>query len=135
MNNRLAIIILAVIVLIILGYLYVLKKLPYESTYAPISSKIASSSASSPVFPGTPEIESQIVELVKKQATQSAVPQSSAQIVSVTTVEWPDSSLGCPKPGFAYSQIVTPGYKVTVNVGGKQSEYHTDLSGNVVLCN
>ena len=48
--------------------------------------------------------------------------------------QWGDSSLGCPKPGIMYSQIVTPGFLVVISGPGKQLEYHTDARGQVVLC-
>jgi hypothetical protein len=33
---------------------------------------------------------------------------------TIRAVDWPDSSLGCPKPGVAYLQVVKPGHKVTL---------------------
>jgi hypothetical protein len=58
-------------------------------------------------------------------------------VLRVTQVEphqWPDASLGCPRPGILYSQVVTPGYLVIVNGSDKQLEYHTDARARVVLC-
>jgi len=49
-------------------------------------------------------------------------------------VEWSDASLGCPKPGFAYAQVITPGYRIVLTAGQQQYEYHTDKSRAVVLC-
>jgi hypothetical protein len=49
--------------------------------------------------------------------------------------EWPDSSLGCPRPGQMYSQIVTPGYLIVItHSSGMHLEYHADTKGHVVLC-
>ena len=48
--------------------------------------------------------------------------------------QWPDSSLGCPRPGMMYSQIVTPGYLIIISGAGKNLEYHTDTASRVVLC-
>jgi hypothetical protein len=56
-------------------------------------------------------------------------------IVSVVAVEWPDASLGCPKPGMMYAQVVTGGYRVKVAVGGTVLDYHTDASTRAELCN
>lgn len=56
------------------------------------------------------------------------------RVVSVTPVEWPNSALGCPKPGMAYAQVVTPGYRIVLAAGGKQYEYHSDRGRNVVFC-
>jgi hypothetical protein len=48
--------------------------------------------------------------------------------------EWSDASLGCPRQGVLYAQVVTPGYLVIISGGGKQLEYHTDARGRAVLC-
>jgi hypothetical protein len=50
----------------------------------------------------------------------------SFQLTRAEAVEWPDSSLGCPKPGFMYSQVVTSGYLIVLEANGKQYEYHAD---------
>lgn len=55
------------------------------------------------------------------------------RVISAQRVDWPDSSLGCPQPGFMYSQIVTPGYRITVEANGRH-EYHTDLASRFVVC-
>jgi hypothetical protein len=52
---------------------------------------------------------------------------------SVEAVEWRDSSLGCPKPGVSYLQVITPGYRLRLQAGGQLYEYHTDEQ-NVVYC-
>ncbi len=48
--------------------------------------------------------------------------------------QWPDTSLGCPRPEVLYAQVLTPGYLVVLSGGGKQLEYHTDERGRAVLC-
>jgi hypothetical protein len=35
---------------------------------------------------------------------------------TIRPVDWPDSSIGCAKPGQAYMQVITPGHKVTLRV-------------------
>ena len=47
--------------------------------------------------------------------------------------DWPDSSIGCPQPGMAYSQIITPGYILTVDTDDLVTEVqvHTDLDGQL----
>ncbi len=56
------------------------------------------------------------------------------QLVSVETVEWRDTSLGCPQPGMMYAQVITPGYRVLLEAEGKRYDYHTDTGQFVVLC-
>ena len=39
-------------------------------------------------------------------------------LVRVQPVEWRDASLGCPKPGVDYIQVLTPGYVIKLEAGG-----------------
>jgi hypothetical protein len=55
-------------------------------------------------------------------------------ITASEPVSWPDSSLGCPKPGEFYAQVITPGYRVTVQYQGETVEVHTDQSDRAVRC-
>lgn len=52
---------------------------------------------------------------------------------SVQAQSWPDRSLGCPKPGVSYAQVVTPGFVIELQVVGRTYRYHSDLS-RVVPC-
>lgn len=45
-------------------------------------------------------------------------------VQEVQAVDWPDSSLGCPKPGMAYQQVITPGYRVAVRFGNQLHDVH-----------
>jgi hypothetical protein len=80
-------------------------------------------------------VDAAMLDLVKKDLAQRlSVTIDQITVVSATSTEWPDSSLGCPKPGFAYAQIVTPGYRIVLQQGQKQYDYHTALQGVIVLC-
>ena len=51
------------------------------------------------------------------------------------SVEWGDTSLGCPMPGMVYAQVITPGFRLVFDYQGQQNEYHTDRDGSsVVAC-
>ncbi|GAB4531861.1 MAG: hypothetical protein Kow0063_11670 [Anaerolineae bacterium] len=56
------------------------------------------------------------------------------RLVLVEAVDWPDTSLGCPQPGMMYAQVITPGFRVVLEAGGAEYEYHTDTGDQVVLC-
>ncbi len=52
------------------------------------------------------------------------------------SVSWSDASLGCPQEGFAYAQVVTPGYKLVFALGDTTYAVHTNDDGsNLVPCN
>jgi hypothetical protein len=50
--------------------------------------------------------------------------------------DWSDSALGCPEAGRAYSQIVTPGFLVTIDTSDlvTEIEVHTDRGSRGVIC-
>ncbi len=64
---------------------------------------------------------------------RTGVSEAQIAVVSAISEEWRDSSLGCPQPGGMYAQVITPGYRIVLEAGGKRYEYHTD-SSRVVLC-
>ena len=48
---------------------------------------------------------------------------------------WSDASLGCPKEGFMYAQVLTSGYKLVFDLAGTSYAVHTNADGsNVVIC-
>ncbi|MEO7909374.1 MAG: hypothetical protein ABIV47_06955 [Roseiflexaceae bacterium] len=67
-------------------------------------------------------------------ARELAVAEADIAVVSVEENEWRDSSLGCPKPGVNYLQVITPGYKITLEAQGRRYEYHSDTNRRVVRC-
>lgn len=56
------------------------------------------------------------------------------RIVRVEDVAWPNSALGCPKPGMMYMQVITPGYRITLEHGGQHYTVHTDRGRRAVRC-
>ena len=63
-----------------------------------------------------------------------AVPVTAVKVVSVDQKMWPDSSIGCPKPGQAYLTVIVPGHQIILEASGKKFDYHTDDQGAVFLC-
>jgi len=84
---------------------------------------------------GSPETLAAITDLVSQDLAQRlALDVSQITVSSSEEVDWPDSSLGCPAPGYAYMQVITPGYKLILQANGTAYEYHTDLNQHFVLC-
>ncbi len=120
---------------------YPLKTPSLESPGYPADTPAAGSGYPYPVASGAPPaaqgspMDAAMLDLVKQDlAKRLSVTVDQITVVSATSTEWPDSSLGCPQPGMAYSQIVTPGYLIVLSQGQKQYEYHTDLSATIVFC-
>lgn len=80
--------------------------------------------------------------LLPKQdlAKKLGVKEEDISLVSVEETQWNDSSLGCPKEGMFYAQVITPGYKIILSYNHPLAEfqktytYHTDMKGNYVSC-
>ncbi len=68
------------------------------------------------------------------QATGAALDEIA--VLSAEEVEWSDTSLGCQEPDAMYAQMITPGYKIVLEIGGNTYDYHTgaDPEGPLVHC-
>ena len=54
--------------------------------------------------------------------------------VSVEDVTWADGSLGCPRPGMAYTQALVPGWRLVVRDTGREATYHASRRGQWLWC-
>src|SRR2546425_79870 len=66
-------------------------------------------------------------------AAKLSMPIERIKIVSVSPVEWRDSSLGCPERGMVYTQVLTSGYKVTLRAAEREHAVHV-AGTHVVFC-
>lgn len=53
-------------------------------------------------------------------------------LISVEHVDWPDACMGIEAPGIMCAMVITPGYRIILEADGKQYEYHTNETGDVV---
>jgi hypothetical protein len=69
-----------------------------------------------------------VVAAAENLAAGLDLPADEIVVLAVEEVTWPNSGLGCPKPGMMYAQVLTPGYRVTLQAGSQAAIYHTDRS-------
>jgi hypothetical protein len=81
----------------------------------------------------TATVEPLVAQAIANLAARLGVDREEITVVSVEYVEWPDTSLGCPEPGQMYLQVITPGYRIILEVRGRTYEYHSDRR-QVILC-
>jgi hypothetical protein len=100
-----------------------------------------SSQTSEPPTP-TPEVfnplppEQRAFEAVREElARQLGLDSLVIQLVETTPVDWPDACLGLPGSGESCAQVVTPGFRVVVEAGGKSYEFRTNREGSLVRPN
>lgn len=87
-------------------------------------------------MPGIPdEIKKSFALISTDLEKRSSLPASSFQISGYDMQTFPNSALGCPDPGLNYLQVLTPGYVIRVEAGGKTYDYRSNLAGtHVILC-
>lgn len=66
-------------------------------------------------------------------AEELDIPVSEVAVISVRSVQWPDSSIGCPQPGQAYLQVITPGHKIALRARDQVYVMH-EAGGKPFLC-
>lgn len=82
----------------------------------------------------TPDQAQEMTDLVRQDlAERLAVARDEIQVVATEAQDWPSTALGCPKPGQAYADVITPGYLIVLAAGGQEYRYHTGPN-NFVLC-
>ena len=76
-----------------------------------------------------------LVQQAKQDLAQRLdVPTEDIELVQFEAVVWPDASLGCPRPGIVYAQVISPGYLVVLKADDKEYEYHAGKSAEPFYC-
>jgi len=74
--------------------------------------------------PVTDQVPASVLkEILDDAAAASRVAVEDLVVVRAESVGWSDGSLGCPQPGFVYTQAVVAGYWVEIDAGGDLLDY------------
>jgi uncharacterized lipoprotein YajG len=74
-----------------------------------------------------------VLEVVSKLSQDLNISISEINIVEFESVEWPDSCLGINQADQACAQVITPGYRVVLEVNNEVYEYHSNQDGTVII--
>ena len=85
-------------------------------------------------IPAIPGMQALIEKAKADLAQRLSIAASQINVVEAKEIFWPDSSLGCPQPGNAYSQIVTAGYLIRLKANGSEFEYHANIHNYIFYC-
>jgi hypothetical protein len=96
---------------------------------------LAGSNPPRPAAGSTPTPASGILAALTTRAVadlskELGIPLANIKVASTEAVEWSDGSLGCPEPGTSYVQVITPGYRIVLQVGDMPYEYHAGASAD-----
>lgn len=80
-------------------------------------------------------IPDEVIERLRAEAAREAgVTFDSVRVLESEAVTWPDSGLGCSGPDESTLQVLTPGYRVVLDAGGRRLEYRGDSRSQFRLC-
>jgi hypothetical protein len=83
----------------------------------------------------TPEpLEPLVRHAVADLARRLSIDAARIVVVDARSVAWPDSSLGCPRPGMMYLQVLQDGVQIRLRVGRKEYAYHSGGRAAPFLC-
>jgi len=84
--------------------------------------------------PDTATAESMRDHALRDLSRRLNLPASDIQVLALEAVTWSDGALGCPQPGFAYTQALVPGFRVVLAVDDVEYHYHGGDRGRPFLC-
>lgn len=84
--------------------------------------------------PEEPGLQELITNVKADLAGRLSLPMQEISLIEFTAVEWSDSSLDCPEPEMSYLQVITPGYRMILQVNGNSYEYHSNRDSYFVYC-
>lgn len=101
------------------------------STMTPAESTPSDTDAQLPVG----EVPTELLEAIVADAAQrSGVETDQIEVITAEAVTWSDGSIGCPEPGMMYTQALVPGYRVVLDVGGEELNFHASQTGDFRFC-
>ena len=108
---------------------------PVSPTQAVVSTPTPAPTLLPTLIPADASLASESTQAVRQIAGDAlGVAPGQVKVVSITPMDWPDASLGCPDPDMMYGQVITPGYQAQVEVDGQVHDVHMDENGHGVVC-
>lgn len=99
------------------------------------SRQVIPGTTTTPFDPSVGAIPDEHLDALKADAaTRAAVSVESVEVIRAQQVIWSSTSLDCPEPGQAYTQVLTSGYWVVLEAGGDEYDYRAEIEGEFRLC-
>jgi hypothetical protein len=85
--------------------------------------------------PATGEAPAELVASIREDVVRRAgTAPGELQLVRDEAVTWQDGSLGCPRPGEVYPQVLVHGFWIVFRAAGREFDYRVDSRGRFRLC-
>ena len=100
--------------------------------------RLCNVSSGEPAAPVRRAVERELAAMVDEAradlARRLSIRPETIDVLEATSVVWRDSSAGCPEKGMVYLQVLTPGARIRLEVGGRQYSYHSREGHTPFLC-
>jgi hypothetical protein len=84
--------------------------------------------------PFDPSVEKIVTQARDDLVKQLSLNADQIEVVDVSSVTWPDASLGCPQPGMVYAQVMVDGVLIRFRANNQVYEYHGGGGRPATLC-
>lgn len=74
-----------------------------------------------------------VLETANRLSDELGVSVEEVEIVEFEPVEWPDACLGIPQEDLACAEVITPGFRVALEVNGEQYEFRSNQDGTIIV--
>lgn len=81
---------------------------------------------------GEEDLPPAVQAVLDQVSQQTGVDIQDIEIVTLEQVDWPDACLGLPEADEACADVVTPGFRVELEVNDQRFEFRTDQSGAII---
>jgi hypothetical protein len=96
---------------------------PADQTAAPVPT----------MLPASERVPPRVMDAaVSDAATRAGVDPTEVVVLTAEAVTFPNGGLGCPEPGMMYTDVLTPGYRVVVEAGGREYDYRAGARGGEI---
>jgi hypothetical protein len=103
---------------------------PAASLDVPAPSTLPAPGTAPTVTPGEGSVPQVVIDAaIADAASRADVDPSAVTVISTEARTWPSGALGCPEPGYLYTDMLTPGYRVVVEAGGREYDYRATRRG------
>ncbi len=75
--------------------------------------------------PSNPVLQQLVTQAKTDLAERLEIDQDRIDLLGLKEVVWPDTSLGCPRPGMDYPQVTREGHLIRLRAGKRIYEYHS----------
>ena len=86
---------------------------------------------------GLPEakvLRDRVLQARADLAERKSVSPETIDLLEIKEVVWPDASLGCPRPGKVYPQVIKEGFLIRLRLEKRVYRYHAGQGGAPFLC-